>query len=150
VRRVVFFLLVASCAAGPRDVLDSSGGNGDASAPPPQTAYAYIARRSLVTVALADSQGVVDDDTHQAIDRVADYANACMAKSKNLVRGAMRVVLPIDDGGVAGIPQVTYTPPESAPLGLLCVIRPIRMSSFGPATNDAGARGITIESVWGQ
>jgi len=147
----LFATIAFGCAAGPRDVLDESHGNADASAPPPQAGYAYVAKRGAIVVALADAQGVTDEDAHAAIDRIADAANACVNRSKNVARGAMRVVLSIDDGGVPGIPQVTYSPPESAAIGLLCVLVPIRMSSFGHAEGDAGAgaRGVTIESAWG-
>jgi hypothetical protein len=150
IKKVFQFIFVLGCAAGPPDVLDPNGGSADASVATPQTGYAYVARRALVAVALADSKGFSDDETHAVIDRVADAASACFKKSANLKVGAVRVIVAVDNGGVAGAPDVTFSPQESAPIGLLCVLAPIRFTKFAPSSADAGDRSITIESAWGQ
>ena len=144
---LIFLFISLSCAAGPHDTL---GGGGtvvvrDAGGP----GYSYVARRPLVAVGLAGASGVSDEDAHAAVDRVADAAAACFRGAQNLAPGAARIVLPIDAGGIAGAPDVKFSPESAAPLGLLCVLRPARMVTFGPGEADAGARSITIESAWG-
>jgi hypothetical protein len=146
--KIAPLLILAGCAAGPRDVLDPNGGTADASVAP-QTGYSYVARRPLVAVALADSKGFSDDDVHAVIDHVADAASACFKKSAALKPGAVRVIVPVDDGGMSGAPDVTFSPQESAAIGLVCVLAPIRFAKFAPSASDAGARSITIESAWG-
>jgi hypothetical protein len=146
--RIFLFSLLAGCAAGPRDALDGSGQTvRDAGPPPP--AYSYVARQPLVAVGLAGVQGLSDEDARAAIDRVAAAASACFRRSQNLAPGAARITLPIDAGGIAGAPAVTFAPESAAPLGMLCVLAPVRMSTFAPAAADAGARSLTIESAWG-
>ncbi len=131
-------------------MLDGSGGNGtvvrDAGTAP--EGYAYVARRGIVAVGLAGATGFSDDDTHAMIDRIADAADACFKTRQGVAPGAARITLPVDAGGIAGAPDVVFSPPSSALAGMLCVLAPVRMSTFSPAAGDAGARSITIESAW--
>ncbi len=139
--------VLVACAAGPHDALDGTSHDvrGDASVTQP-TGYAYVARRSLVAIGLADVHGVSDDEAHGVIDRVANEATACFKRSANLTTGAVRIVLPIDEGGIAGAPQTEFSPPSAAVQGMLCILAPLRMSTFAPAAN---ARSIKIEAAWG-
>ena len=143
-------ILFFGCAAGPHDALDGTqvAVRADASAAP-QTSYAYVARRQIVAVGLAGAEGLSDDEAHGVIDRIADSAEACFKNAKNLAAGAARITLPIDSGGLAGAPLVKFSPETATPIGMLCLLAPARMSTFGPASLDAGPRSITIESAWG-
>lgn len=145
----VLFVLVG-CAAVPKDVLDGSGHDvrADASVRP-AGAYVYAAKRPLVAVGLADAQGVSDDDAHRVVDALAVSASKCFARTQTLAQGAARITVPIDDGGITGAPQVTFEPTEATPIGMLCVLAPLRLSTFAPSKIDRGTRSITIESAWG-
>lgn len=113
--------------------------------------YSYVARRPLVAIGLAGSTGIADEDAHAVVDHVADAAASCFHRVKTLAPGAARIVVPVDAGGLAGAPEVHFSPESAAPLGLLCVLGPLRMATFAPAPAeaDAGARVLTIESAWG-
>lgn len=150
-KRVGYFLFLAlvGCAAGPRDTLGGGGPvvHADTGAGP--ASYAYLARRSIVAVGLAGAHGLSDEEARALVDRVADAANACFRRRPNLTPGVGRIELPIDAGGLAGAPAVAFSPAEASALGMLCVLAPLRMATFSPASEDAGARSITIESAWG-
>jgi hypothetical protein len=139
-------MCVAACAGSGRDALDGTSHDvrTDAAAPH-ATAYAYVARRPLVAIGLADAHGLTDEDSHRIVDRVAAEASGCFKRSTNLTAGAAKIVLPIDEGGIAGAPQVEFSPVSSAPLGMVCVLAPMRLSTFAPGA----ARSITIEAAWG-
>jgi len=143
---IFLFPLLAGCAAGPHDTL--AGGTTTVKTQE-STTYSYVARRPLVAIGLAKSDGISDADSHAIVDRVADSAAACFRRAKNLVPGAARIVIPVDAGGVAGAPEVTFAPPDAAGLGMLCVLAPLRLATFSPADADAGARSMSIESAWG-
>jgi hypothetical protein len=143
---VALLLLATACAAGPHDVLDgTSGGHvvDDGGARP--AGYAYVARRPLVAVGLAAAKGLTDDETHRVVDRLADEASACFKRTANLAVGAARIELPIDDGGTTGTPAMTFSPPASAALGMVCLLAPMRLTTFAPGAT----RSITIEAAWG-
>ena len=142
-------MFVGCAAAGPNDALDGTSHDVRADASTTQAgAYAYVARRALVAVGLADAHGVADDETHRVIDRVADEATSCLKRSTTLTRGAARVVLPIDEGGIVGAPQTEFSPPSAALQGMLCILAPLRLSTFTP-DKATHARSMTIEAAWG-
>jgi len=144
-----FVVSAGACAAsGPHDVLDGTSHDvrGDAAASQ-SGVYAYVARRALVAIALADAHGVADDETHRLVDRVADEAAACFKRSPKLTPGAAHIVLPIDDGGITGTPRTEFSPLAAAVDGMVCILAPLRLSTFTPA--QAGARSMTIEAAWG-
>jgi hypothetical protein len=150
VRLVAFsFVLFVACAAGPNDIVENGHDVRDASAGTPRGAYVYAARRPLVAIGLAEATNVSDADAHRAVDSLADSAAGCFKRAQNLAQGAARITIPIDEGGVAGAPQVTISPQEATALGMLCLLAPLRMTPFSPASADAGARSLTIESAWG-
>ena len=141
---VLFFC--SGCAAGPADTLGGGGPVVHAEAGAPQ-GYSYVARRPLVAVGLTKVEGFSDDDAHAMVDRLADSAMACLRERKSITPGAARVTLPVDAGGIAGVPDVVFSPDDAAAIGLVCILGPLRMSTFSPA--DGGARSITIETAWG-
>jgi hypothetical protein len=138
----------ACAASGPNDALDGTSHDvrGDAGTTP-RGAYAYVARRALVAVGLSDAQGVTDDETHHVIDRVADEATSCLGRSATVMKGAARIVLPVDEGGVTGAPQTEFSPPSAALQGMVCILAPLRLSTFSPAKGLT--RSVTIEAAWG-
>lgn len=138
-------LMLGRCAGGPRDVLDGSG-HTVSDAGTPRAGYSYAARRPLVALGVAAITGVTDDESHRVLDRVAEQASACFRSVSKLSSGAARITLPIDEGGVTGAPQLTFSPPESAVQGMLCVLAPLRVSTFAPG---AAGRSITVEAAWG-
>ena len=140
--------LFLACAAGPHDTLGGGGPVVHAEAGAPQ-AYSYVARKPLIAVGLADARGVSEEEAHAAIDRLAEAASACLRSRPNVTSGAARIALPIDPGGITGAPDVTFSPEGAAPIGMLCVLAPLRLSSFSPASADAGERSLTVESAWG-
>jgi hypothetical protein len=142
-------LLLAGCAAGPHDTLGGGGGavvQAEAGAP---VSYSYIAKRPLVVIGLAKSDGISDAEAHATVDRVAESATACFRRAQKLVPGVARITLPVDSGGVAGAPAVSIAPPDATALGMLCVLAPLRLSTFSPGGGDAGDRSLTIETAWG-
>jgi hypothetical protein len=145
--------LAAGCAAAStRDVVPEShdvreidkGGSA-------AEGYAYVAKRPLGVVALAEARGLDDADARRAIDHLADALDACateLGRQGKLVDGAVRVVAQITpDGGVSGLNvKVGQAATASA---ILCVIAPLKLTSFPATGADAGARGIAIEATWG-
>ncbi len=115
--------------------------------------YTYIARRPLGVVGLAEARGLPNDVARRAIDHLADALDTCatdLGRQGRLVDGAARVVAMIGgDGAVVGL-NVKVSPGASvAANALLCVITPLKLTSFPPADADAGSRGIAIETAWG-
>ncbi len=150
-KRIVLALSFPSffwaCAAGPNDIVENGHDVHDASAA--RGAYIYAAKRPLVAIGLAEATSVSDADSHRAVDALADSAAACFKRAQNLPQGAARITIPIDEGGVVGAPQVTISPQEATGVGMLCLLAPLRMTSFSPSSGDAGIRSLTIESAWG-
>jgi hypothetical protein len=141
--------VVLGCAGGPRDTLDRTSHDVQLDASAPRAgAYAYVARRALVAVGLAEAHGISDDEAHRTVDSVAAEATACLKRSATLTPGAARIVLPIDDGGITGAPQTEFSPPQAALQGILCILAPLRLSTFTPG-KTTGARSLTIEAAWG-
>ena len=147
--RFVFASLLVACAAGPNDIVENGHDVRDASAGTPRGAYVYAAKRPLVAIGLADATNVSEAEAHRAVDSVADSAAACFKRAQNLGQGAARITIPIDEGGVVGAPQVVISPQEATVVGMLCLLAPLRMTSYSPSSGDAGARSLTIESAWG-
>jgi hypothetical protein len=145
-------LLLSACASGgTRDTVPDS--HDVTSKPPTGTGYAYIAKRGLGTVALAEGRGLTDVEAKRAIDKLADALDTCakgQAQAGRLAPGAARVVADIDDGGVLGPPRIVLSPGAGAQANaLLCLIAPFRMMQFSSQQADASARGIAIEATWG-
>lgn len=148
---------VAACNGGPKDATEhttdvkvaDAGGTGS---------YGYVARRPRAVVALAEARGLDDSTSRAAIDRLANALSACagdLAKQGKLVDGAARLLVPVDNGGIVGAPQVVFSPGAAvAANGLLCVVAPVRMLTFPPAADDAGTGGVlralAIEVAWGE
>jgi hypothetical protein len=149
IRFIVAATVVLGCASGPRDTLDRTSHDVQLDASAPRAgAYAYVARRALVAVGLAEAHGISDDEAHRIVDSVADEATACLRRSKTLNPGAAHIVLPIDDGGITSSPQTEFSPPAAALQGMLCILAPLRLSTFTP-DKTTGARSLTIEAAWG-
>ncbi len=152
----------AACAGGAgRDVVPEShdvraatgsggAGAGPATAPSPD-GYVYVARRALGVVALAEARGLADDVARRAIDHLADALDACatdLGRQGKLAAGALRVVAQIGaDGTVSGLN--VKVAPEATANAILCLVAPLKLTSFPAAEGDAGARGIAIEATWG-
>ena len=102
-------------------------------------------------VALAEARGLDDADARRAIDHLADALDACatdLGRHDKLVDGAVRVVAQIaPDGSVSGLNvKVGQAATANA---ILCVIAPLKLTSFPASEADAGARGLAIEATWG-
>jgi len=143
----LLWLVLGGCAAsGPHDVLDGTNHEVVVDAGAPRGgAYAYVARRALVAVGLADAKGLKDEDSHHVVDRLADEASACFKQRPRLEPGATRITLPIDEGGTTGAPETTFSPATSAAIGMVCLLAPLRLMTFPPGAS----RSITIEAAWG-
>ena len=144
-KRPVLLLAVCGCAAGPHDVLDGTSHDVRVDAGPRAGAYTYVAKRPLVAIGLAASQGLSDEEAHHVVDQLADEATGCFKRTTQLPSGAGRIALPIDPGGTTGAPVVQLTPPGAVALGLVCLLAPLRLMTFAPG----GDRSITIEAAWG-
>jgi hypothetical protein len=114
--------------------------------------YAYVARRPLAVVALAEARGVDADVARAAVDRLADALDTCATnegQKGTLVDGAARVIAQIDDGGNVAGTSVRIDPGAGvAQNAVICLVAPMKMLSFPPS--DAGARGMAIEALWGR
>jgi hypothetical protein len=147
------------CNGGPKDATEHTTDVKVTDAGDPASGtYGYVARRPRAVVALAEARGFDDSTSRAAVDRLASALSTCaadLAKQGKLVDGAARVVIPVDDGGIVGAPQVEFAPGAAvAANGLLCVVAPVRMLTFPPAPSDAGAnaprRAIALELAWGE
>jgi hypothetical protein len=152
VRVVGALLLLSACAsAGTRDTVPDS--RDVTSKPQAAGGYAYVAKRPLGTVGLAEARGLGDAEAKRAIDKLADALDACakaQAQAGRLSPGAARVVADIDDGGVLGAPRIVLSPGAGAQANaLLCLVAPFRMMQFSSQQADASARGIAVEATWG-
>ena len=150
-RALTTALMLGCAGAGVRDAIGESR---DVTGGPEADRYVYVARRPMAAVALAEARGLGDDDVRRVVDHLADALDACVrdqARRGTPASGAARVVADVDDGGLIGSPRVTVSPGPGAQAGaLLCVVAPLRMSSFLPRSGDAGAtRGLALEANWG-
>jgi hypothetical protein len=115
--------------------------------------YLHVARRPLGFVALARQTGLGDEMATRAAEHLADALDACAtnlgAKGK-LAEGTIRIEASVaTDGSI--IPQhVTVAPGDAvAANALLCVIAPLKLTTFPPDPGDAGARSFAIDASWG-
>jgi len=147
----------AACNGGPKDATEHTTDVKVADAGDTGS-YGYVARRPRAVVALAEARGFDDSTSRAAVDRLANALSACagdLAKQGKLVEGAARLLVPVDAGGVVGNPQVVFSPGAAvAANGLLCVVAPVRMLTFPPASADAGpsgaSRALALEVAWGE
>jgi hypothetical protein len=151
-------LLLSACAGGTRDVAAESHDVRVAQPAPGapgggEGGYVYVAKRPLGAVALAEARGIPDAMAARVIDHLADVLDACatnLGREGKLVDGAVRVVAQIaPDGSIAGLNVKTAPGAAVAANAILCVIAPLKLTSFPPAESDAGARGLAIEATWG-
>ena len=113
--------------------------------------YAYVARRPLGIVGLAEARGIASDLAARAVDHLADALDVCatdLGKQGKLVDGAARVVAMFGaDGAVSGL-NVKLAPGAAVEANaLLCLITPLKLTMFD--VGDGGSRGFAIEAAWG-
>lgn len=122
-----------------------------------QDGYEYVAKTAHGVIALAESRGVPKDEAKKQMDRLADGFEKCLANLEAkaaLKPGAVRIIVPIDAGGLPGEPAVSKisdTTPETRVTTLICLIGPAKMTVFqppGPLSPEAGTRGMAIEATW--
>ena len=121
------------------------------------TSYEYVAKTKHGVIALAESRGLPKDAAQKQMDRLAESFEKCLANLETkapLKQGAVRIIVPIDEGGLPIEPQVSKisdASPETRVTTLVCVIAPAKMTVFpppGPISSDAGTRGLAIEATW--
>ncbi len=150
--------LLSTCAGPSRDVVPETREvhvvpTAITHTPAPE-GYVYVAKRKHGLIALAEARGLSDDVAREAVNHLADELEACttrlLAEGKLAPEGAGRVVAQIGpDGPVTGL-NVKAAPGASIAANLLvCVVSPLRLTTFPAAEGDAGQRGIAIEAVWG-
>jgi len=148
---------LVACGAGAdtgRDVVPASRDVVADTPAPAQGAqgYEYVARRPLAVVALAEARGIETVTARAAVDRLADRLDACItdeARKGGPVEGAARVVARVDASGAVAATQVRIDPgASSASNAVVCLVAPMKLLSFPPATADD--RGIAIEAIWGR
>jgi hypothetical protein len=158
-RVVVLFASLAplGCASG-RDVIPDSH-DVQGAAPPPDAGpralggYAYVARRPLGAVALAEARGIDDAAAGRVVDHLADALAACaegLAHEGKLVDGAARIAAEIAPDGTPTSLALKVAPGGSvAANAILCFITPFKLTSFPLAPPEQGLRGIAVEATWG-
>jgi hypothetical protein len=113
--------------------------------------YEYVARRPLALVALAEARGIAPEVAREAVERLADALDACATEQSRKgmhIRGAARIVAPIDPNGTVGAPSIRIDPGEGvAESAVMCLVAPARLLAFPPV--DAGPRGFAVEALWG-
>jgi hypothetical protein len=154
---LVTALASIACASG-RDVIpeshDVQGSVEVADAGPHAIGgYAYVARRPLGAVALAEARGLDDAVASGVVDRLADALAACaagLAPEGKLVNGAARIAAEIGpDGTPSGLALKVAPGGAVAANAILCFITPFKLTTFPLATTNQGPRGIAIEATWG-
>ncbi len=115
--------------------------------------YAYVARRPLGAVALAEARGIDDATASRIVDHLADALAACaegLARQGKLVDGAARIAAEITpDGTPTGLALRVAPGGAVAANAILCFITPFKLTTFPMASQDQGPRGIAIEATWG-
>jgi hypothetical protein len=115
--------------------------------------YAYVARRPLGAVALAEARGIDDAVASHVVDRLADALAACaegLARQGKLVNGAARIAAEVaPDGAPTGLALRVAPGGSVAANAILCFITPFKLTTFPLASPDHGPRGIAIEATWG-
>jgi hypothetical protein len=154
VRFLVALAFVACAPSGPRDVTEQRR---DVTTTKGQDGYEYVVKTPHGVLAIAESRGVKKDDAKQAADRLAKAFDKCLGELEQkapLKPGAARIIVPVDDGGLVGEPQVSSVSdasPETKVTIVLCLIAPAKMMAFpppGPASPEAGTRGMAVEATW--
>ncbi len=151
----VLLLAVLGCAGGPKDTLDPSHEVrvSDAGAAQQGDGYAYVARRPLVALALAEARNINDEEARRVLDHAADGASACFdrfSREGHLTQGAARIIVPVDDGGIVGQPLVTFSAEQGAAVqGMLCVVASLRMAGFTATAPGGPQRAMAVEVAWG-
>lgn len=146
---------VLGCAGGPRDTLDPSHDVrvSDAGGPQASDGYAYVARRPLVALALAEARNIGEEEARKVLDHAADGASACFdrfSREGHLTQGAARIIVPVDDAGIVGQPLVKFSAEQGAAVqGMLCVVASLRMAGFTPTAPGGPQRAIAVEVAWG-
>ncbi len=114
--------------------------------------YAYVARRPLAVVALAEARGIDPEVARAAIDHLADALDACATEEGRkgaLADGAARLIAQIDaDGSVAATGVHVDPGPGAAHNAVLCFVAPARLLAF--PRGDGSARSVAIEAMWGR
>jgi hypothetical protein len=142
-----------ACASTTRDIVPEThdvhvtGGAGTGTG-----VYAHVARRPLGFVALARQTGLGNEIGAGAAEHLADALDACattLAAKGRLVDGTIRIDANVAPDGSVSMGHVTVAPGDGvAANALLCVVAPLKLTTFPPATG-ATARGFTIDASWG-
>ena len=107
-------------------------------------------------MALARQIGLGAEVGAGATEHLADALDACatnLAAKGRLVEGTIRIEASVADDGSVRVGHMTVAPGDAvAANALLCVVAPLKMTTFpalaGDATN-AGARTFAIDASWG-
>jgi hypothetical protein len=146
-----------ACASG-RDVIpdshDVQGGRGvEPTGAAGAFGYAYVARRPLGAVALAEARGIDGAVASRIVDHLANSLAACadgLAREGKLVDGAARIAAEIaPDGTPTGLALKVAPGGAVAANAILCFITPFKLTSFPLAAPNQGPRGVAIEATWG-
>ena len=144
-------LALAACSPSPRDVVPETR---DVRVTPDakgEGAYVHVARRAHGVVALAEARHMKDDDARAMVERIADDLDRCSANLEAqglLVEGAVRVVAVAGPNGTPAL-NVRLAPGDAvAQNALLCIIAPIRATSFPPPAKGE-TPGFAVEATWG-
>jgi hypothetical protein len=154
VRRALAAILVAcvACGGSSRDVVPETH-DVVATAGTARGTYEYVARRPLGFVALARETGLGDELGKRTADRMADALDACatsLAAKGKLVDGAIRLEAMISRDGDIAVSRVTVAPGDAvAANALLCVVTPLKLTTFPPGSEDAGVRSFAVDASWG-
>jgi len=150
----VALLVPWGCGGGGRDVVPASKdvvGDAPTAGDAGAEGYAYVARRPLAVVALADARGIDPQVARAAVDGLADVVQSCVSdegRKGAVVDGAARVILQIDAKGAVANAGIRVDPkPGTGTIAVVCLLSPARLLTFPPA--DQGDRGIAIEALWG-
>ncbi len=119
----------------------------------PANGYAYVARRPLGAVALAEARGIDDTVAARIVNRLADALAVCaegLTRQGKLVDGAARIAAEIAPDGTPTSLALKVAPGGSvAANAILCFITPFKLTTFPLANPGQGPRGVAIEATWG-
>lgn len=125
----------------------------DAGAAPrknPLDGYVHVARRTHVTIGLAEAREIDEEEAKRLVDRLAERFEACAVKLESdgqLVSGAGRLVVLIDEQGhVTGTDAKLSPGSDVAGAALLCLLAPGRALAYPPGKGSR--RGFAVEAVW--
>ena len=89
----------------------------------------------------------------RAADHLADALDACatnLAAKGRLVEGTIRIEASVADDGSVRVGHVTVAPGDAvAANALLCVMAPLKLTTFPAGAGDGGARRLAIDASWG-